>query len=80
MVDNVTQMKANEAEEKRRMDLLDEVRSSDSPLTPVLANIIQLNLFQQLQLQKRWTSIPLDDIQEWTLQAADSLETKHAVE
>ena len=78
MVDNVTQMKANEAEEKRRMDLLDEVRSS--PLTLALASIIQLNLFQQPQLQKRWTSIPLDDIQEWTLQAADSLETKHAVE
>ena len=78
MVDNVTQMKANEAEEKRRMDLLDEVRSS--PLTPALASIIQLNLFRQPQLQKRWTSIPLDDIQEWTLQAADSLETKHAVE
>ena len=78
MVDNVTQMKANEAEEKHRMDLLDEVRSS--PLTLALASIIQLNLFQQPQLQKRWTSIPLDDIQEWTLQAADSLETKHAVE
>ncbi|KAI5124238.1 hypothetical protein M0805_005087 [Coniferiporia weirii] len=53
MMENVNAMKANEAEESRRLDLLDE-------------------------LEAKWSSLPIEDIQEWTLRTAETLATKPA--
>ena len=65
LVATVTTMKENDAEERRRLDLLDEVRKF--PQRCMLLGLICG------QLEAKWTALPLEDMQEWTLQTAEAL-------
>lgn len=68
MMENFKAMKANGEEVSRRLDLLDSVRM-------VIFLSTQTNNVG-IQLEAKFASLPLDDLQEWALRTAETLPTK----
>ena len=66
MMENMAATEENGREESRRLDLLDEV--SDSELvyhSPSTHSVYQLH--------RAWSKLPTEDIQEWTIQIAETI-------